>query len=64
MRLEIWHKIGLSVFAQHYALVVVHATIGLDWIGIVLTAIVSIVCIYLMHTTHRTALIFAAGGLK
>jgi len=32
MRLEIWHKIGLSgetdVFAERYALVVVHATIG------------------------------------
>ena len=35
MRLEIWHKISLSadcdVFAQRYTLVVVHATIGLDW---------------------------------
>ena len=34
MRLEIWHKIGHSalqtdVFAQCYALIVVHATIGL-----------------------------------
>jgi len=33
MRLEIWHRIGLSgdcdVFAQRYALVVVHAAIGL-----------------------------------
>ena len=30
MRLEIWRKIGLSdVFAQCYALVVVHATIGI-----------------------------------
>jgi len=27
MRLEIWCKIGLFVFAQHYALIVVHATI-------------------------------------
>ena len=33
-RLEIWHKIAASlqndVFAQRYALVVVHATIGVD----------------------------------
>ena len=35
MRLEIWRKIGLSadcdVFAQRYALVVVHAVVGLNW---------------------------------
>jgi len=37
-RLEIWRKIGLSahccLLAQRYALVVVHATVGLDWIGL------------------------------
>jgi len=32
MRLEIWREeIGVSVFAQRYALVVVHASVVLDW---------------------------------
>ena len=32
MRLEIWRKISLQtdVFAQHYTLVAMHTTIGLD----------------------------------
>jgi len=45
-----------DVFAQRYALVVVHATIGLDWIRIVFSGCLSVsvyACVCVKHSVSN-----------